>query len=152
MQIMDSLHFALMRMKVKAVFDFWNEFVVFPPNIVSSRVSPRHQSSAVTISLQKLTFSAFISFITLKRFKPTKRNFSVSVTHFSPKHSRYYMLIVVCWYIYERSIKTIPEKKDFKGKENLLFCGWVGLPKRPLFHFCLRKFWVLKSWMSTAPC
>ena len=62
------------------MFDFWNEFVVFPPNIVSSPVSPQHQSSAVTISLQKLTFSAFISFITLKRFKPTKHNISVSIT------------------------------------------------------------------------
>ena len=56
---------------------------MFPPNIVSSPVPvPQHQSSALTISLQKLTFSVFISFITLKRFEPRKHNFSVSVTYF----------------------------------------------------------------------
>ena len=79
MQNMDSYILHWWGWKLSRVW-FLKWVCCVPPNIVSSRVSPQHQSSAVTISLQKLTFSAFISFITLKRFKPTKHNISVSIT------------------------------------------------------------------------
>ena len=120
MQNMDSYILHWWGWKLSRVW-FLKWVCCVPPNIVSSPVSPQHQSSAVTISLQKLTFSAFISFITLKRFKPTKHNISVSITC-SPSQRSKISNVDTFMQEFDRNYDSLtsPQKKSYKERILLL--------------------------------
>ena len=119
MQNMDSYILHWWGWKLSRVW-FLKWVCCVPPNIVSSPVSPQHQSSAVTISLQKLTFSAFISFITLKRFKPTKHNISVSITC-SPSQRSKISNVDTFMQEFDRNYDSLtsPQKNIIQGKNTV---------------------------------